>query len=670
MTGMQAADLRTLLGAPLQVGPLHLRNRFVAAPMERNYCTEDGSVTDRYVAYLAARAAGGAALVHTEAGYVRADGRGRPRQLALDDDRHIPGLRALSDAVHRHGAHLGTELNHGGRTTRRAVSGHRPVAPSPVPCAVTGGEVPDELDASDVHELARSYGDAARRCREAGADVLTIHAGHGYLIHQFLSKATNHRTDEFADPTLFLRLVIDAVLREAGPDQAVGLRISAHEGHDRGLSADETFDLMKAVPLERLHFLDVSAGSYEAGEWIVQPGEWKPGVLAPYAARYRAAYGLPVGVAGRIATPEAAAQVLRSGQADFVSMARTLHADPAFPNRALSAEPYRPCIACNLCIDELHQGRPIGCSVNATAGREHLRRTPQPSGGRARVLVVGAGPAGMETARLLAEQGHRVEVAESAGRVGGAFRLAAGLGQHPDYSRLLHWLEGELARLGVLVSTGTAVDENLLAAQDADAVVLATGVRGPGLADLRLPGAERRTVVDVHDWLESGDETDQCVIWGADREGVATADHMAAAGTRVLLVGAQNSLAPDVGRRAKILTVPRLQGNPEVRILLNAGPTAVDEHRIKVRTAATEQWIDAPGPLIVSRGVVPVTELLDACRQRAPYLGVFTTGGADNRGDSLRQCLASAARTAEAVHAVARRHRIPEGPAGLKRRDP
>ncbi|MFF1595405.1 hypothetical protein ACFVY0_46395, partial [Streptomyces sp. NPDC058286] len=349
------------------MGPLQLRNRFVAAPMERNYCAKDGSVTERYIAYLGARAAGGAALVHTEAGYVRADGKGRPLQLALDDDRHVPGLRALTDTVHRHGALIGMELNHGGRTTRRDVNGHRPVAPSPVPCQVTGGDLPRQLDTADIHRLVRAYRDAARRCRQAGVDVLTIHGGHGYLIHQFLSPVTNHRDDEFSNPTLFLRLVLDAVLEQAGSGQAVGLRISAHEGHPAGLSADATFALMKEVPLDGLDFLGISAGSYEAGEWIVQPGEWEPGILAPYAQRYRRHFGLPVGVAGRINSARAAARIVASGQADFVSLARTLHADPSFPRRVLSGAAYRPCIACNRCIDELHDNQPIGCSVNARA---------------------------------------------------------------------------------------------------------------------------------------------------------------------------------------------------------------------------------------------------------------------------------------------------------------
>ncbi|GAA4811780.1 FAD-dependent oxidoreductase [Streptomyces ziwulingensis] len=645
---------RRLLGTPLNLGPLRLRNRFVAAPMERNYCTEDGSVTEAYRGYLTARAAGGAALVHTEAGYVRADGRGRPRQLALDHDRHLPGLRALADAVHAHGAHLGAELNHGGRTARSAVSGHRPVAPSPVPCAVTGGEVPHAPDAAGVRALVRAYGDAARRCREAGVDALTVHGGHGYLIHQFLSGATNHRTDEYADPTLFLRQVLDAVLAEAGPGQAVGLRISAHEGYAGGLTEDATFALMRSVPLERLHFLDVSAGSYEAGEWIVQPGEWRPGVLAPYAARYRRAYGLPVGVAGRLNTGAAAAEVLRSGRADFVSLARTLHADPDFPRRVLAGTPYRPCIACNACVDELHRGRPVGCSVNPAVPVPVTltERPPKRPGAGARVLVVGAGPAGLETARLLAERGHDVEVREAADRVGGAFRLAAGLRQHPEYARFLHWTRTELERLGVRLRTGVPVGEALLADRDEDVFVLATGARGRPIAAPVRSGAGRREVVDVRDWLAGDRAAEQCVIWGADRDGVAAADHLAASGTRLVLVGAQDRLAPEVGRRAKILTVPRLMNDPDVRIVLDAALLAVDEHRVRVGTGAGERWLDAPGPLLVSQGVSPDTRLLAASRRRAPRAGVFTTGGADGRGGTLRQSLASAARTADAVCAA------------------
>jgi hypothetical protein len=154
----------------------------------------------------------------------------------------------------------------------------------------------------------------------------------------------------------------------------------------------------------------------------------------------------------------------------------------------------------------------------------------------------------------------------------------------------------------------------------------------------------RRRVIHVRNWLLSGERTGCCVVWGADRDGVATADHLARTGTKILLISASHELAPDVGRRAKILTVPRLENDPGVRIVRNATLTEMDEHRVKVRTGQRERWIDAPGPLLLSRGLTPDTALLDVYRRHAPpRLGVFVAGAADGRGDSLRHSLASAA---------------------------
>ncbi|MBG0567370.1 oxidoreductase [Actinoplanes aureus] len=215
-----------LLASPLRVGRLLLRNRIVAAPMERNYGTRDGRVTERYIAYLRARAAGGAALLFTEATYVRPDGRGRLFQLGAHADHVAPGLRALCDAVHGEGALLGVELNHAGRVAEPYVSGYQPVAPSPVPYA---GRVPRELSTDETAQIVHAFAVAARRCVDAGADVVGLHAAHGYLIHQFLSPRTNHRTDRYADPVRFVNEVIVAV-RHAVPDAPLVLRISAMEG--------------------------------------------------------------------------------------------------------------------------------------------------------------------------------------------------------------------------------------------------------------------------------------------------------------------------------------------------------------------------------------------------------------------------------------------------------
>ncbi|MFB4280312.1 FAD-dependent oxidoreductase [Nonomuraea sp. MTCD27] len=633
------------VGRPLALGPVRLRNRFVSAPMERNYCEIDGTVTHRYVEYLTRRARGGAALVFAEAAYVRADGRGRLRQMGVDVDARVPGLARLAAAVHAEGALFGVELNHGGRTAQGAVSGFRPVAPSPVRCLPAGGELPLELATAQVYELVEAYGEGARRCREAGVDVISIHGAHGYLVHQFLSPAFNLRTDEFADPLRFLDLVVEAVRERAGPGVAVGLRVSAHEGFEGGLSAERTFELISRARLDLLDFLDVSAGSYEAGQWIIQPGEWERGLLAPYAERYRA-LGLPVGVAGRISTPESAEAIVAGGRADFVSLARTLHADPGFPRHALTGGPYRPCIACNHCIDQLGTGEPIPCSVNPRAGREHLGAPNTPSK-KASVLVIGAGPAGLEAARRLAGQGHRVRVLERAGHVGGQFALAARLPAYPEYHRILEWCTAELDRLGVTVRTGVPVTAEVLARHEADAVVLATGGTGR-LPD--VPGVGLPHVFDVRRWLALGEDVPRaCVIWGADREGVAVADHLAAGGAEVLLIGSQPSLAPDVGRRAKILMVPRLTGNPKVRILPETAITSVEADRLLVRSDGHEEWLPAAGPLLISHGVAPRTGLLAACEARRPRLGVHVIGDAGGSGGSIHRCFLAAEEVARTI---------------------
>jgi 2,4-dienoyl-CoA reductase-like NADH-dependent reductase (Old Yellow Enzyme family)/thioredoxin reductase len=613
--------------------------------MERNYCEIDGTVTDRYAEYVARRARGGVALVFAEAAYVRADGKGRLRQLGVDVDERIPGIARLAAAVHAGGALFGVELNHGGRTAQGAVNGFQPVAPSPVPCLPAGGELPRELATEEVHELVEAYADGARRCREAGVDVISIHGAHGYLVHQFLSPARNLRTDEFADPLRFLGLVIEAVRKQARPGVAVGLRISAHEGIEGGLSAERTFELISRTRLDLLNFLDVSAGSYEAGQWIIQPGEWERGLLAPYAERYRA-LGLPVGVAGRISTPESAEAIVAGGRADFVSLARTLHADPDFPRHALTGGRYRPCIACNLCIDRLGTGEPIPCSVNPLAGREYLGEPAAPAA-KASVVVIGAGPAGLEAARRLAEHGQRVRVLEAAGHVGGQFALAGRLPALPEYHRILDWWTAELDRLGVTVRTGVPVTGEVLARLDADAIVLATGGAGR-LPD--VPGTGLPHVVDVRDWLARDEDVPRsCVVWGADREGVAVADQLATGGAEVLLVGAQPSLAPSVGRRAKILMVPRLTGNPKVRLHLESTISAIEPGRVLLRSGGHEEWRPVCGPVLVSHGVAPRTDLLAACTARRPRLGVHLAGDAGGTGGSLHRCFLAAEEVAGAI---------------------
>lgn len=633
---------------PLALGALTLRNRFVSAPMERNYCAADGSITDRYVDYLARRAAGGAALVFTEASYVRADGKGRIRQMGVDADERIPGIATLAHEVHRHGALLGVELNHGGRTAQGAVSGFTPVAPSPIPCDVAGGDLPEELDDDGIEHLIECYAEAARRCQEAGVDVISLHGGHGYLIHQFLSPAYNLRQDKWGDPTRFVNRVIAEVRRRA-PGITLGIRISAFEGTPDGLTAEMTRDRVRAIDTTALDFLDISAGNYEAGEWIVQSGEWARGLLRDYAAAYRAAYDIPVGVAGRINTPEAAAEIIAAGKADFVSMARALHADPDFPNRAIDGQRYRPCIACNLCIDSLAAG-PVPCTVNPWVQREADQPT-RPGTRPVRVAVIGAGPSGLGTARELAVLGHQVEIYDERPESGGDFALASRLHEYPEYGRLLQWQREELADLDVRVHTGEHVSADHFAADLPDAIILATGGQGfrPELA-----GASNRTVRDVRDFLADGEDApDEVTIYGGDREAAAVADDLLVRGTRVVMVVPQDSIAQDVGRRAKILMLPRLQSAENLTAHLAATVVRVECDRLLIRSGEMERWVDAPGELLISHGVQPRDELLHRLRELAPPLGVHAVGDASGNGGSVQAGLMTAVEVALAITAAA-----------------
>jgi 2,4-dienoyl-CoA reductase-like NADH-dependent reductase (Old Yellow Enzyme family) len=589
-----------VLGQPLRVGRVMLSNRIVSAPMERNYCDSEGHMTPQYADYLLERARAGVGLVFTEATYVRVDGKGRTHQLGAHNDSCVPPLADFARRMHDVGALVGCELNHGGRTAQSTVSGHRCVAPSPIPCEVAGGEMPRALETAEIHDLVTAFADAAERCVAAGVDVLSIHAGHGYLVHQFLSPLYNHRTDEFADPTLFLNLVLDAV-RERVPEIALGIRFSALEGVEGGLDADMTFDLISRLRLDQVDFLDVSAGNYEAGEWIIQVGEWEQGFLRDVVARYRA-FGLPIGMAGRISSPEVAAELVEEGVTDFVSLARALHADPAFATAALHPDRlrgrgYRPCIACNVCIDNLSSGQ-VGCSVNPAVGRGETL-LPIPSlGSRSEVLIVGAGPAGLTAARELAEAGASVKLADDHDAVGGNMRLAASMTSTPDFHRFLDWSAAELDRLGVTSVLGARVDATTLG----NAVVVDATGEVPLLPD--VPGVRLPRVQDIRAWLDSGlPDPESCVVWGADGVGMSVADTLAARGTAVLLLGAESEIAPESGRRAKILAVPRLQSNPDVHILLGVHLVEITDDKVRVRTAdGTENWLDAPGPVLVSQG--------------------------------------------------------------------
>ncbi|PJJ58043.1 2,4-dienoyl-CoA reductase-like NADH-dependent reductase (Old Yellow Enzyme family) [Mumia flava] len=592
------------VGTPLTVRDLTLRNRVVGAPMERNLCDLAGRVTPAYAAYLEARAAGGTALVFTESSYVRADSRARLRQMAMSDDGVVPGVRMLADAVHRHGSLLGVELNHAGRVVPRAVSQRQPVGPSPVPCVEIGGDLPRELGLGEIDELVEAFADAAQRALDGGADVLSVHAAHGYLIGQFLSPRSNHRDDRYCSPTAFLDDVLVAVRDRIGPRVPLFLRWSAFEGLPGGRDRDDALATITRTRLDLVDVVDLSAGTYGAGQWITPSGEVEEAYLAETARRYREETGLLVGLAGRITRPETAQRLVAERAADLVAVARALHADPTWARHAVAGTQPRPCIACNQgCADVVFAGNPLWCTVNPRTGHE-AESDGAGSVDGARVLVVGGGPAGLEAAATLAERGASVILAEATSRLGGQVVPTAAMPSRPQLGRILVWWTRRLESLGVTVLLDTPLVGSEVAERfEVDAVVDATG----GVDNVPSVVGDHDRLVGIRAWLADPTDDAEVAVWGADRAATYTADLLRSQRRRVVLVSTEQSLAAEAGARERLHAVERLTGDDGVELVLGhtleqVGPEAL----VVADPVGRRRSVESRGPILVSQGSLPL----------------------------------------------------------------
>ncbi len=346
-------------------------------PMVRNYADAQGRATARYIAHIERIAQGGVGAMILEASFITPEGRGFANELGVHDDSIIPGLKSLADAAHRHGAAIGPQLYHAGRQTTSKVSGIQPVAPSPIPDPLEQ-EMPRALTIEEIHSLAKAYGAAALRAKTAGCDFVEIHGAHGYLITQFLSPFTNERKDEyggsFENRLRFALEVISSVRANVGPQFPVIIRISADElsgrgNHDRGQRANSKETRERRECNQRLgRELRILLDGKMLPEMV-----FPDGLLVPMASAIKGAVNIPVIAVGKIRTAKMAADIIRSGQADFVAIGRSLLANSDWPRKVQSGHVWEidHCIACNQgCISRLFAQEDVWCTVNPECGRE------------------------------------------------------------------------------------------------------------------------------------------------------------------------------------------------------------------------------------------------------------------------------------------------------------
>ncbi len=553
---------------PLKLGNMEVRNRLLMSAMSINFgVDEKGMVNEQLTAYFVARAKGGAGAMLVGGGAVHPTGLELPHLPTLWDDDCIGPLEKMVKAVKPFDSRFGVQLMHGGRQSYH----DRKVAPSAIPAPAVVKGVPRELTADEILEMVAAFGNAARRCREAGFDFIEIHAAHGYLINQFLSPNANHRKDQyggaFENRIRFLLQIIADIRSKCGEDFPLGIRINGEDYISGGWTMKDTLRLAPILEGLGVAYLHVSAGVYGSRQLTIPSMYVEQGCFVHLAERVKEKVALPVVAVGRIKTPEMAEQIIKEGKADMVAMGRSFLADPQWPRKAMAGrrKAIRHCIGCCLgCIHAVLALEPGGCVVNPSVGREYLAGSQTAARGSEatalKVLVVGAGPAGLAAARAACLAGCEVTVLEKQRKVGGALDDAAKAPGRKELGDIINFFLNELDELGVELKLGRPVDADFLDELRPQAVVLATGAlpEAPMIKGLARTEMELFTVNEV-----VGGKVDlsgrKIIVLGGGQAGLVGADYLAGLGCTVAVLHRGEHFAEEMSSNDRYYLRERLK---------------------------------------------------------------------------------------------------------------
>ena len=473
------------LWSPLQLGPVTVKNRIVFSAHLTNYA-RGGLPTEQHAAYYAARAAGGAGLIITEEHSVHPTDWPYEKLIHGFHREVIPGYRRITDAVHRHRVPIFAQINHNGGQASSMYSRLPVWAPSPVADPLFR-EVPKAVDESEISEIVTGYARVAEHCAEGGFDGIELQCSHSSIVRGFLSPATNTRTDAYggslANRARLLLEIVAAVRRAIGPTLALGVRICGDELIEGGTTIDEAVEVARMVEATgQVDYINTSIGVATASLFMIEASmHIPPGYALFIPSAIRKAVDVPVVGVGRFKDPLQAERALAEGHCDLVGVVRGQIADPDFvaKARAGATDEIRLCLSCNQeCVGRMGLNRWLGCIENPRTGREHewaVTRHVQLSAKPKDVMVVGAGPAGLQAAIAAARAGHRVTVYEKEEVAGGQVRLAASVPNRAEFGDIVRNQLAEGKRLGVRYAYGVAVWPGLVEEKRPDLVVVATG---------------------------------------------------------------------------------------------------------------------------------------------------------------------------------------------------
>ncbi|WP_373244998.1 oxidoreductase [Lacrimispora indolis] len=468
--------------SPMTIRHMTVKNRIVMMPMGTNFGEQNGEMSFLHINYYEQRAKGGTGLLIVENASVDSpQGSNGTTQLRIDSDNYIPRLYKLCENVHKHGACIAIQINHAGASAMSSRIGMQPVSASDVP-SKEGGEIPRPLTKEEILHIVRKYAEAARRAQICGFDAVEIHAGHSYLISQFLSPIYNKRTDEFGgsaeNRTRFARMILEAVRKQVGPHFPIFLRISADELMEGGNTLEDTLAYLEYLEKE-VDVFDVSCGLNGSIQYQIDANYLPDGWRSYMARAVKEKFGKPCIAVGNIRHPQIAEEILAKGDADFIGMGRGLIAEPEWVNKVEYGNEcdLRSCISCNIgCAGHrIGLNQPIRCTVNpaVNSGEDYMKhKIKKPCN----VVVIGGGTAGLEAACTAAEVGCTTFLIEKKAELGG---LASVISKIPDKKRLGEFPQYLIRRAAKLhnlfVFCNTQATTELVKSLNPDIIVNATG---------------------------------------------------------------------------------------------------------------------------------------------------------------------------------------------------
>jgi 2,4-dienoyl-CoA reductase-like NADH-dependent reductase (Old Yellow Enzyme family)/thioredoxin reductase len=626
------------LFTPAKIGKLEMKNRIIMPAMGTGFA-EDGEVTERMIRYYEERAKGGVGLIIVEVITVERRGWAGSTRLRIDSDKFIPGLKKLANSIKKYGARAAIQLQHSGVQAKTKVTQMQSVGPSPLMNPLADpGPAPKVLSIKEIHDLVSAFADAAVRAKKAGYEAIELHGTHSYLIDQFMSPHFNKRTDMYGgspdNRARFACEIVESIKNRLGEDFPVTFRMTGNEYVDGGITLEDAKVNAQLLQKAGVDCISMSVGVSE-NMVSTPPMSFPKGCFVYLAEGVKKEVDVPVVTAGRINDPVYAEQILQEEKADLIAIGRPLIADPYFPRKAEKGEfdEIVPCIACNLgCIGRLKAGLPITCLANPTVGKE-MEYQIEPTKSPKKVLIAGAGPAGMEAARVLALRGHSPVMYEKENRMGGQLNLAWIPPYKKDIKRILDYYETQIKKLKIEVHLGASVNAELIKALKPDVLIICTGA-SPKIPEVL--GMSRDNVVHAVDVIAGKVKVGgKILILGSRRVALETAELLCDAGNTVKIVARADGIGLDLPDRQRMFLVKRFS-EKKITAITNALVKEVQDNGLLYMADGKEEVLNGDY-IVFAWGSVPEQSLVKEIEELAPDsdMKVFMAGDCISPRDAL-----------------------------------